>query len=102
MITEIKVGEPQLCYEGRVRLPVHDYPVKVDGKEFSVRVHDTVAYAGNLYGEEMKQFVAAFLTLALASGWPLVIDERTAIPAAEYLGWSERFKQRGAGQSHVM
>jgi hypothetical protein len=64
--------------------------------------YDTVAYAGNFSGDEMKEFVAAFTTLALEAGWPLVIDERTAVPVAEYLGWSDRFKQTGSGRSQVM
>jgi len=91
MSTDIKVGEPRLCYEGQVRLPVHDYPVEMDGQHFVVRVHDKVAYAGNLFGDEMKEFVAAFAALAHEAGWQLVIDERTAVPTAEYLGWSYRF-----------
>jgi hypothetical protein len=100
MSTNAKVGEPRLCFEGRVRLPAHDYSVEIGNQVYSVRVYDRVAYAANLYDEEMKQFVAVFVSLALASGWPLVLDERTAIPAAEYLGWSKRFKQ--GGQSRVM
>ena len=102
MSTDIRVGEPRLCYQGRVRLPVHDYRVEVDGRQYSVRVHDTVASAGNLYGDEMKQFIAAFVELALAAGWPLVLDERTALPVADYLGWSARFNQTGSDHSRVM
>jgi hypothetical protein len=102
MSTDVKAGEPRLCYEGGVRLPVHDYPVEVDGQQLLVRVYDSVAYAGNLFGDEMKEFVAAFTVLALEAGWPLVIDERTAVPAAEYLGWSGRFKQTGTDRPPVM
>ena len=102
MTTEIKVGEPRLCYKGRIRLPVHDYPVGIDGQQALVRVYDAVAYAGNLFRDEMKEFVAAFVVLAREAGWPLVIDERTAVPVAEYLGWSDRFPQTRTGRSPVM
>lgn len=102
MAKRVEVGDPELRYDSGVRLPVHDYPVEFDGQKVSVRVYDTVAFAGGLYGEEMKQFIVAFVRLALEVGWPLVLDENTAIPTAEFLGWSGRFGRNSIYRSHVI